>query len=461
MYGDVLLRLAIDVVAIAVLAYGLYYRRHGRRDLVVIYSMFNIGLFLALIVISSGNVSIGVGFGLFAVLSIVRLRSEPFTNGELAYFFVALVLGLVNGIDLGSTGLAIMLSGARARRRGRDRPPAAAQADAPPQVTLETIPSDEDALRRHLEERLNARVTECHVLEIDYVRETTRVSVRCSTTPLTPPTAQLDASARSHRCLSRSSGSGSTRSARRAALDNRARRQVHRLARAARRARAPPPARRTACSRSTGCASSPTARTYFDTADLVTYREHVQGRRRRFKCRSREYVDSGLRAFEVKLKQGCGPHGQAPHRARRRPLDHLDGPQLEFLRAHLRDAYARELGAELAPTLSMSFTRITLVDPERCERLTCDLQLRFAAPDGSGGALAPDAAIVESKSRSGAATADRELRALGVRPIAGCSKYCIGVGLTYPRVKRNLSLPLLRRYFHTEDAAHARVMATG
>jgi hypothetical protein len=51
--------------------------------------MFNVGLFLALVVITARDVSAGVGFGLVAVLSIVRLRSEPFTNGELAYFFVA------------------------------------------------------------------------------------------------------------------------------------------------------------------------------------------------------------------------------------------------------------------------------------------------------------------------------------------------------------------------------------
>jgi len=201
--------------------------------------------------------------------------------------------------------------------------------------------------------------------------------------------------------------------------------------------------------------------TYFDTADLVTYREHVQGRRRRFKCRSREYVDSGLRAFEVKLKQGFGRTVKHRTELGEGPLDHLDEPRLEFLRMHLRAAYARELGAELAPTLSMSYTRVTLVDTERCERLTCDLNLRFTAPDGSGGALAPDAAIVESKSLRGAATADRELRALGVRPIAGCSKYCLGVGLTYPRVKRNSFLPLLRRYFQTGGGAHARVMAAG
>jgi hypothetical protein len=191
-YGDLLVRLAIDVVAIGALAYGIYYRRHGRRDLVVIYSMFNIGLFLALVVIMSGDISVAVGFGLFAVLSIVRLRSEPFTNGELAYFFLALVIGLVTGIDIGSIGLTVLLSALALVAAVVIDHPRLLRQTRQLQITLETIPSDPDTLRRHVEERLNARVYECHVLEIDYVRETTRVSVRCSTTPLTQPTTGPD-----------------------------------------------------------------------------------------------------------------------------------------------------------------------------------------------------------------------------------------------------------------------------
>ena len=104
--ADLALRLGLDVVALAALVWGIYLPRHRRTDLAVVHAMFNVGLFLALIVIAGGQVSIGVGFGLFAVLSIVRLRSEPFSNRELAYFFVALVLGLVCAIDLGSAAYA-------------------------------------------------------------------------------------------------------------------------------------------------------------------------------------------------------------------------------------------------------------------------------------------------------------------------------------------------------------------
>jgi len=103
----------------------------------------------------------------------------------------------------------------------------------------------------------------------------------------------------------------------------------------------------------------------------------------------------------------------------------------------------------------MRFTRVTLVDPAKGERLTCDVQLGFVAPDGAAGRLVPAAAIIESKSRCGAATADRELRALGVRPIAGCSKYCLGVGQTYAQARSNVFRPLLRRYFEPESGARA------
>jgi hypothetical protein len=188
--GDVLIRLAIDVAAIAVLAGGLFHRRHRRMDLVVVYAMFNVGLFLALVVISAGEVSMGVGFGLFAVLSIVRLRSEPFSNRELAYFFVALVIALVCAIDLGGPEYAGLLAGLALLAAWVIDHPRLSQASQRLEVTLELVFADHDALRRHLEERLNADVSELKVLEIDYVRETTRAEVRYVPRPRTNPVSE-------------------------------------------------------------------------------------------------------------------------------------------------------------------------------------------------------------------------------------------------------------------------------
>jgi hypothetical protein len=186
-YGDVLARLVVDLVAIVVLTHAIYLRRHGRRDLFVVYTMFNVGLFLALVVMTAGRVGVGVGFGLFAVLSIVRLRSEPFSNVELGYFFVALVVALVCGLDLGSplvaAGLAAVAVGAAA---AIDHPRLVRHSKRT-ELVLEVVFADEDALRRHVEERLHADVSELSVLELDYVRDITRVAVRYTARPLAAP----------------------------------------------------------------------------------------------------------------------------------------------------------------------------------------------------------------------------------------------------------------------------------
>ena len=192
MSADLALRFAVDALAIGALAYGVFLRRHGRMDLVVTYVFFNVGLFLALVVISAGEVSIGVGFGLFAVLSIVRLRSEPFSNRELAYFFVALVLGLVCGIDLGDVVLTAILAAVALLAAWAIDHPRLGRPASQTEVVLELVFADRDALHRHLEERLDARVIDVTLREVDYVRETTRACVRYVPEVRAPRVAEED-----------------------------------------------------------------------------------------------------------------------------------------------------------------------------------------------------------------------------------------------------------------------------
>ena len=174
---SLLARLALDLLAVAALVYGLFLPRHRRMDLVVVYALFNIGLFLALVVISAGEVSMGVGFGLFAVLSIVRLRSEPFSNRELAYFFVAIVLALVCAIDIGNLRARRRARRHRPARRLGRRPPAAHRPAAHARHARADL-RRRHALHDHSRSASARRVLDATVLEVDYVRETTIVDVR-------------------------------------------------------------------------------------------------------------------------------------------------------------------------------------------------------------------------------------------------------------------------------------------
>src|SRR3954452_3298041 len=108
-YAHLLLRLFIDGCALGLLSL-LVARRRPRRGLFMVYGTFNLGLFVVLTVISARHVGPAIGFGLFAMLSIVRLRSEPIGNAELAYFFCALVLALVNGLPVNDELLIIGLN---------------------------------------------------------------------------------------------------------------------------------------------------------------------------------------------------------------------------------------------------------------------------------------------------------------------------------------------------------------
>lgn len=170
--------LGIDLVAIGLLAHVIYFRRHRRADLLLAYVSLNIGIFMAMSLLGAVRVDLAVGFGLFAILSIIRLRSSAVTQQEVAYYFVALVLGLANGLQLDNLPLVIvinvvllltMLVVDSAPLRGQTR-----RLD----VTLDTVHPDEPSLVADLERRLRGTVLYHDVNEIDHVRGTMLVDVR-------------------------------------------------------------------------------------------------------------------------------------------------------------------------------------------------------------------------------------------------------------------------------------------
>jgi hypothetical protein len=183
---------------------------------------------------------------------------------------------------------------------------------------------------------------------------------------------------------------------------------------------------------------------YYDSATLGSYRAHVQRRRRRFKARVREYTDTGYRRIEVKLK---GRRGETVKRWTDEPLE-----LLQFARETIAREYNQEI-AEIAPALTVSYRRITLVARQSPERVTIDYDLRFQRLGTGEAELLPRFAIVESKAAATRATADRVLRAVKGRPIS-VSKYVAGMALLSERVPNDLR-PVVRRYF----SAPARVPA--
>ncbi len=110
-YADFAADFGLDAAAIGLLACVIYFRRHRRRDLMMAYVCFNVALFVVVKVLGASSEASGLAFGLglFGALSIIRLRSEELSYVEVAYFFSALALGIVNGVGLPDRLYAAML----------------------------------------------------------------------------------------------------------------------------------------------------------------------------------------------------------------------------------------------------------------------------------------------------------------------------------------------------------------
>jgi len=169
---------AVDLVAIAVLAGPLYFRRHRRRDLMLSYVALNVGVLGVAIALSGSQVGVGLGLGLFGVLSIVRLRSDQISQAEIAYYFTALALGLLAGIGSGSFWMPAVFAALLLAVLYLVDHPRLLPAQRRRVVTLDRAYLDETELRRALSELLGGPVLRLEVQETDLVRDTTVVDVR-------------------------------------------------------------------------------------------------------------------------------------------------------------------------------------------------------------------------------------------------------------------------------------------
>lgn len=175
--------LLVDVVAILVLTLGVYFRHHGRADLVLAYIGLNIGVLGVTTVMTQSSVAAGLGLGLFGVLSIIRLRSSELSQYEVSYYFAALVLGLVNGLAPEPLWLAPAVSGLVVAAMWLTDSLLLNRNYRHQVITLDRVITHESELREAVEALLHAKVRQLTVQSTDLVRDLMVVDVRYTVDP--------------------------------------------------------------------------------------------------------------------------------------------------------------------------------------------------------------------------------------------------------------------------------------
>ncbi|VEG73888.1 DUF4956 domain-containing protein [Actinomyces slackii] len=170
--------IAADLIALAILVGALYAPRHSRKDLTAAYIGVNIGVLAVTLLLSTATVAAGLGLGLFGVLSIIRLRSTELSQHEVAYFFAALALGLLGGINSAPLALTATLMALVVASLFIGDHPALMRRHRHQVILLDRAIPNETALIAHLERTLGGRVRSVEVQRLDLVNDTTMVDVR-------------------------------------------------------------------------------------------------------------------------------------------------------------------------------------------------------------------------------------------------------------------------------------------
>ena len=179
--------------------------------------------------------------------------------------------------------------------------------------------------------------------------------------------------------------------------------------------------------------------TYYDTEDLDMYIRHHDRQLVRQKIRVREYVESRLFFLEIKRKNN---KGRTKKKRIALPSAQLTADMIGQGKEPIRvDAFiakkSRYLYEQISPRLRTQFTRITLVNKQKTERLTIDTLLGFTNIRSGVHVSCPELVIIELK-RDGNQPSPMIgiTQQLRIKPLK-ISKYCIGTALTTPEVKQN------------------------
>lgn len=171
----------LNLAFVLLVARGLYSRTQQNPDLLFSLLMFSVTIFLVVTVFSGAEISIGFGFGLFAVFGILRYRTGAISTRDLTYLFVVVAVAMINGLSdaplagLATVNLTVFLALVLAQSSVFATPFASilVEYENVSLTALEHRPALIDDLRR----RTGLDVQHVQVRGVDYVRDMARLQL--------------------------------------------------------------------------------------------------------------------------------------------------------------------------------------------------------------------------------------------------------------------------------------------
>ena len=106
------IRLLINIISMIILIRFIYYPVYKKNDYFFTFFMFNVTIFIITHLLNSETgFSMGAAFGLFAIFSMLRYRTEDISARDMTYLFAVITLGLISSVNQGNLLELLLING--------------------------------------------------------------------------------------------------------------------------------------------------------------------------------------------------------------------------------------------------------------------------------------------------------------------------------------------------------------
>ena len=173
---EMLIRLFINIVTVAIVVHAFYYPKAKRRDYYFTFTLIGISIFMLIYLMGGVKLKIGFALGLFAIFGFIKYRTEQVPIREMTYLFVIIAVSAINGLATSVSFFELLLTnsiflialGVCENTTWMKHVPSKL-------VTYDNIklvaPDKEDELKADLEKRLGLKIIRIEVGNVDFLKD--------------------------------------------------------------------------------------------------------------------------------------------------------------------------------------------------------------------------------------------------------------------------------------------------
>ncbi len=178
---SLLIRLTINILSCGGLLWLVYGKNSDKHTTLHAFFLFGMGVFFVTSLLHSVEMSMGFAFGLFAVFSMLRYRTESLSVKDMTYLFIIIALSLINAVSESSVSTLISIHMFIIMLVGSSNWYMSQSHNKEIRILYEEIenilPDRYPQLVQDLKKRTGLNILNVKILDIDFLKDTANLSV--------------------------------------------------------------------------------------------------------------------------------------------------------------------------------------------------------------------------------------------------------------------------------------------